>query len=57
MEDGEIRLVQLIYHNDTEADCSTEKLIAWDATIVRRDKDVLESNSSDAILDVQRRMR
>jgi phenylpropionate dioxygenase-like ring-hydroxylating dioxygenase large terminal subunit len=56
VEDGEIRLVQLLYRNDTEADCSTEKLIAWDATIVREDKDVLESTSPDAILDVQRRI-
>jgi phenylpropionate dioxygenase-like ring-hydroxylating dioxygenase large terminal subunit len=54
--DDEIKLVQLLYRNDTEADCSTEKLIAWDATIVREDKDVLESTSPDAILDVQRRI-
>ena len=56
VEDGEIRLVQLLYRNDTEADCPTQKLIDWDATIVREDKDVLESTSPDAILDVQRRI-
>lgn len=56
VEDGKIQLIQLLYRNDREEDCSTEKLIAWDATIVHEDREILESTSPDAILDVQRRI-
>jgi hypothetical protein len=56
VEDHCILLVQLLYRNDTEGDCSTEKLIAWDGVIVREDKETLESTNPDAILDVSRRI-
>ena len=56
IDDGSIQLVQLLYRNDTEADCSTEKLIEWDAVIIEEDREVLESTSPDAILDVGRKI-
>ncbi len=56
IDDNRIQLVQLLYRNDTEADCPTEKLIEWDKAIIDEDRDVLESTSPDAILDVSRRI-
>ena len=56
VDDGRIQLVQLLYRNDTEADCPTSKLIEWDAAIIFEDREVLESTSPDAILDVGRRV-
>ncbi len=56
IDDGRIQLVQLLYRNDTEADCSTDKLIEWDRTIITEDREVLESTSPDAILDVSRKI-
>ena len=32
--DGKIQVVQLLFRNDTEADCSTQELIDWDAAII-----------------------
>ena len=52
IDDDRIQLVQLLYRNDTEADCPAEQLIAWDARIVAEDRDILESTDCDAILDV-----
>ena len=51
VEDGKLQLVQLLFRNDSEAACSTEKLIAWDAAIVREDKEILECTDPDAVLD------
>jgi phenylpropionate dioxygenase-like ring-hydroxylating dioxygenase large terminal subunit len=51
MEDGKLQLVQLLFRNDTEAACSTETLIAWDAAIVAEDKEILECTDPDAVLD------
>ena len=56
VSDGRIQLAQLLYRNDTEADCPTQALIDWDAKIVREDKDVLESTDPDAALDVLRKV-
>ena len=56
IEDGRIQLVQLLYRNDTEADCPAQKLIEWDRAIITEDRAVLESTSPDAILDVGRRI-
>ncbi|MDR3522526.1 MAG: aromatic ring-hydroxylating dioxygenase subunit alpha [Acetobacteraceae bacterium] len=56
IDDGRIQLVQLLYRNDTEADCPTEKLIEWDAVIIEEDREVLESTDPDAILDVSRKI-
>lgn len=52
IDDGTIQLTQLLYRNDTEADCATEKLIEWDRRIITEDRDILESTDPDAILDV-----
>jgi phenylpropionate dioxygenase-like ring-hydroxylating dioxygenase large terminal subunit len=51
VEDGKLQLVQLLFRNDSEAACSTETLIAWDAAIVREDKEILECTDPDAVLD------
>ena len=56
IDDGRIQLVQLLYRNDTEADCPEEKLIEWDRIIITEDREVLESTSPDAILDVSRKI-
>jgi phenylpropionate dioxygenase-like ring-hydroxylating dioxygenase large terminal subunit len=56
IDDGRIQLVQLLYRNDTEADCPAEMLIEWDRAIITEDREVLESTSPDAILDVSRRV-
>jgi phenylpropionate dioxygenase-like ring-hydroxylating dioxygenase large terminal subunit len=56
IDDGSIQLVQLLYRNDTEADCSTQALIDWDAQIVAEDRDILESTDPDASIDVARRI-
>jgi phenylpropionate dioxygenase-like ring-hydroxylating dioxygenase large terminal subunit len=55
IEDGRIQLAQLLYRNDTEADCSTEELIAWDAAIILEDREILEATDPDAPLDSTRR--
>jgi ferredoxin-NADP reductase/phenylpropionate dioxygenase-like ring-hydroxylating dioxygenase large terminal subunit len=52
IDDNTIQLMQLLYRNDTEADCPTEKLIAWDLKITLEDKDVLESTDPDATIDI-----
>ena len=56
IDDGRIQLVQLLYRNDTEADCPASKLIEWDKIIIDEDREVLESTSPDAILDISRRI-
>ncbi|WP_176083743.1 Rieske 2Fe-2S domain-containing protein [Martelella sp. HB161492] len=56
IDDAAIQVVQLLYRNDTEADVSTEALIAWDEKIVMEDKDVLESTNPDAIIDMSRKI-
>jgi phenylpropionate dioxygenase-like ring-hydroxylating dioxygenase large terminal subunit len=56
VDDGKIRLVQLLYRNDTEEDCPTSKLIEWDSAIIFEDREVLESTSPDAIVDVSKRI-
>jgi phenylpropionate dioxygenase-like ring-hydroxylating dioxygenase large terminal subunit len=54
--DGQIQVVQLLYRNDTEADCPAEKLIEWDRRIITEDREVLESTDPDAALDVSMRL-
>ena len=55
VDDGAIQLVQLLYRNDTEADCPADKLIAWDLRITNEDKAVLESTDPDATVDIAAR--
>ena len=56
IEDGRLQLTQLLYRNDTEADCPAAALIAWDRRIVDEDRDILESTDPDATLDVSLRL-
>ena len=56
IDDGRIQVVQLLFRNDREEDVSTEELIAWDAEIISEDRDILESTSPDAVVDMSRRV-
>ncbi|WP_179588071.1 aromatic ring-hydroxylating dioxygenase subunit alpha [Pigmentiphaga litoralis] len=56
IDDGTMVLVQWLYRNDSEADCSTEELIAWDQAIVDEDRDILEATDYDACVDTSRRV-
>jgi len=56
IDDNNIQLVQLLYRNDTEADCPAEKLIAWDLKITLEDKEILESTDADATLDISQKI-
>lgn len=56
IDDGSIQVVQILYRNDTEADCSTRELIDWDAAIIAEDRDALESTDPDAIVDMSRKL-
>ena len=41
-------LLQFLYRNDTEEQCSTQALIDWDAAVVYEDRDILEATDPDA---------
>jgi hypothetical protein len=56
IDDGNINVVQLLYRNDTEAQCSTQELIDWDAAIIQEDRDILESTDPDAPIDLSRKV-
>ena len=56
IDDGSIQVVQILYRNDTEADCSTQELIDWDAAIIAEDRDALETTDPDAIVDMSRKL-
>jgi phenylpropionate dioxygenase-like ring-hydroxylating dioxygenase large terminal subunit len=51
IDDDRIQVVQLLYRNDTEADCPEQKLIDWDAAIIEEDRAILESTCPDAPLN------
>jgi dTDP-4-dehydrorhamnose 3,5-epimerase-like enzyme len=53
---GRMLLVQWLYRNDTEEQCSTQELIDWDAAITAEDRDILEATDYDACIDTTRRM-
>ena len=55
IDDERMMLVQWLYRNDTEENCSTQELIAWDAAITAEDRDILEATDADACLDTTRR--
>src|SRR5262249_7035266 len=52
IDDGSIQLVQVLFRNDREEDCSTQELIDWDAAIIEEDREILESTDPDAIVDI-----
>jgi phenylpropionate dioxygenase-like ring-hydroxylating dioxygenase large terminal subunit len=54
--DDRIQVIQILFRNDTEAQCSAQELIAWDAAIVAEDRDMLEATSCDAIVDMSRKI-
>jgi phenylpropionate dioxygenase-like ring-hydroxylating dioxygenase large terminal subunit len=56
IDDGSIQLVQILFRNDREEDCSTRELIDWDAVIIEEDRDILESTDPDAIVDMGRKI-
>ena len=56
IEDGRIRLIQILFRNDREEDCSTQELIDWDAAIIAEDRDILESTDPDAAIDMGRKI-
>ncbi len=56
IDDDNIMLAQWLYRNDSEADCSTEELVAWDRPIVDEDRDILEATDPDACVDTRRRV-
>ena len=53
IDDGSIQLVQILFRNDSEEDCSTKELIDWDAAIIAEDREILESTDPDAIVDIE----
>ena len=56
IDDGSIQLVQILFRNDREEDCSAQELIDWDAIIIAEDRDILESTDPDAIVDMTRKV-
>ncbi len=56
IDDDRLMLVQWLYRNDSEADCSTQELIDWDAAITAEDREILEACDYDACVDVKRRV-
>lgn len=52
ISDGETQVIQWVYRNDTEADVSTEDVIAHDRAITLEDKAILESCEPDVPLAV-----
>ena len=56
IDDENMILVQWLYRNDSEAACSTQALIDWDATITAEDRDILEATDPDACVDTRRRV-
>jgi phenylpropionate dioxygenase-like ring-hydroxylating dioxygenase large terminal subunit len=56
IDDDHIQVVQWLYRNDSEADCSARELIEWDYKITREDKDIIESTDPDVPVDMARRI-
>jgi hypothetical protein len=56
IDDGSIRLVQILFRNDREEDCSVEELRAWDRVIIEEDREIIESTDPDAIVDMSRKI-
>ena len=54
IDDKTMMLVQWLYRNDTEEQCSTQALIDWDRPITDEDREILEATDYDACIDVSR---
>jgi phenylpropionate dioxygenase-like ring-hydroxylating dioxygenase large terminal subunit len=55
IDDGRMVLVQWLYRNDSEAQCSAQELIDWDGAVTAEDREILEATDPDACIDTQRR--
>lgn len=55
IDDENIQVLQWLYRNDEESDCSAEELNAWDAQVIAEDKFILETVDADAPVDLTRR--
>jgi len=55
IDDGSLQLTQILFRNDSEADCPAADLVEWDRAIVAEDRDMLESCDPEVILDVKLR--
>ncbi|MBE3637996.1 aromatic ring-hydroxylating dioxygenase subunit alpha [Mangrovicoccus algicola] len=55
IDDGSMQISQILFRNDTEADCPAADLIAWDQAIITEDKDMLECTDPEVVLDLKRR--
>lgn len=55
IDDRRLMLVQWLYRNDTEADCTEAELIHWDGVITAEDREILEATDPDACVDIGRR--
>jgi hypothetical protein len=56
IDDNSIQLVQILFRNDREEDCSTQELIDWDRVIIEEDRGILESTDPDAIVDMSQKI-
>jgi phenylpropionate dioxygenase-like ring-hydroxylating dioxygenase large terminal subunit len=56
IDDEHIQILQWLYRNDSEADCSAEELNEWDLRVIAEDKEILETVDADAPVDVTRRV-
>jgi phenylpropionate dioxygenase-like ring-hydroxylating dioxygenase large terminal subunit len=55
IDDEHTLLAQILYRNDSEENCSTEELVAWDQAIIEEDREILESTDPDTPIDIGRR--
>ena len=53
IDDRIMQLCQWLYRNDTEADCATAELMAWDRAIVDEDRAILEATEYDVCIDIR----
>jgi len=56
IDDNSIQLIQILFRNDAEADCSTQELINWDKVVIEEDREILETTDPDAIVDMSRKI-
>ena len=55
IDDDSIQVIQWVYRNDTEAQCSAQEINDWDLQVILEDKVILESVDADAPVDMGRR--
>lgn len=55
IDDDNIQLIQWLYRNDREEDCTAAELNDWDLRVIAEDKDILETVDADAPVALARR--